>query len=163
MLCVAGLRRSHLERIRYINDILYMMYMTEQKSITLPDDLVEYVEENHISLSKFVQEKLRERKEEENYPVPGYDSEYEYYKDYDDRPQIRFPANIDDLNDEIEKVMMLNDKQAGGEFDDKEETFILCFVQLPQGPVAVHKGESVEWVLNLLRQRKASLQEADTE
>jgi len=37
--------------------------MTQQRSITLPDDLDEFVDNNHIALSKFVQDKLRERKE----------------------------------------------------------------------------------------------------
>jgi len=38
--------------------------MTQQRSITLPDDLDEFVENNHIALSKFVQDKLRDRRDE---------------------------------------------------------------------------------------------------
>lgn len=32
----------------------------KRKTISLPDDLAEFVDENHINLSRFVQDKLRE-------------------------------------------------------------------------------------------------------
>jgi Arc/MetJ-type ribon-helix-helix transcriptional regulator len=32
----------------------------QRKTISLPDDLAEFVDENHINLSRFVQDKLRE-------------------------------------------------------------------------------------------------------
>jgi len=32
----------------------------ERKTISLPDELAEFVEENHINLSRFVQDKLEE-------------------------------------------------------------------------------------------------------
>lgn len=32
----------------------------ERKTISLPDELAEFVDENHINLSRFVQDKLRE-------------------------------------------------------------------------------------------------------
>ncbi len=35
----------------------------ERKTISLPDDLAEFVDENHINLSRFVQDKLRELSE----------------------------------------------------------------------------------------------------
>jgi len=37
--------------------------MSKQRSITLTEELDRFVEDYHISLSKFVQDKLRERKE----------------------------------------------------------------------------------------------------
>lgn len=36
------------------------MHIMERKTISLPDDLAEFVDENHINLSRFVQDKLRE-------------------------------------------------------------------------------------------------------
>lgn len=35
----------------------------KRKTISLPDDLAEFVDENHINLSRFVQDKLRELSE----------------------------------------------------------------------------------------------------
>ncbi|MFB6217005.1 MAG: hypothetical protein ABEJ72_08580 [Candidatus Aenigmatarchaeota archaeon] len=35
----------------------------QRKTISLPDDLAEFVDENHINLSRFVQDKLRELSE----------------------------------------------------------------------------------------------------
>jgi Arc/MetJ-type ribon-helix-helix transcriptional regulator len=32
----------------------------QRKTISLPDDLADFVDENHINLSRFVQDKLRE-------------------------------------------------------------------------------------------------------
>lgn len=32
----------------------------KRKTISLPDDLAEFVDENHINLSRFVQDKLRD-------------------------------------------------------------------------------------------------------
>ena len=37
-----------------------------RKTISLPEDLAEFVDENHINLSRFVQDKLRELSESEN-------------------------------------------------------------------------------------------------
>jgi Arc/MetJ-type ribon-helix-helix transcriptional regulator len=37
-----------------------------RKTISLPDDLADFVDENHINLSRFVQDKLRELSESEN-------------------------------------------------------------------------------------------------
>ena len=36
------------------------------KTISLPDDLAEFVDENHINLSRFVQDKLRELAESDS-------------------------------------------------------------------------------------------------
>jgi Arc/MetJ-type ribon-helix-helix transcriptional regulator len=38
----------------------------ERKTISLPDDLAEFVDENHINLSRFVQDKLRELSESDS-------------------------------------------------------------------------------------------------
>lgn len=38
----------------------------ERKTISLPDDLAEFVDENHINLSRFVQDELRELAESES-------------------------------------------------------------------------------------------------
>jgi Arc/MetJ-type ribon-helix-helix transcriptional regulator len=38
----------------------------ERKTISLPDDLAEFVDENHINLSRFVQDKLQELSESES-------------------------------------------------------------------------------------------------
>ena len=37
-----------------------------RKTISLPDDLAEFVDENHINLSRFVQDKLREMAESDS-------------------------------------------------------------------------------------------------
>jgi Arc/MetJ-type ribon-helix-helix transcriptional regulator len=37
-----------------------------RKTISLPEDLAEFVDENHINLSRFVQDKLRELAESED-------------------------------------------------------------------------------------------------
>lgn len=37
----------------------------ERKTISLPDELAEFVDENHINLSRFVQDKLRDLAESE--------------------------------------------------------------------------------------------------
>jgi len=37
-----------------------------RKTISLPEDLADFVDENHINLSRFVQDKLRELAESEN-------------------------------------------------------------------------------------------------
>lgn len=36
----------------------------ERKTISLPEELADYVDENHINLSRFVQDKLRELSEQ---------------------------------------------------------------------------------------------------
>lgn len=38
----------------------------ERKTISLPDDLADFVDENHINLSRFVQDKLRELSESDS-------------------------------------------------------------------------------------------------
>jgi len=38
----------------------------KRKTISLPNDLADFVDENHINLSRFVQDKLRELSESEN-------------------------------------------------------------------------------------------------
>lgn len=38
----------------------------KRKTISLPDDLAEFVDENHINLSRFVQDKLRELAESDS-------------------------------------------------------------------------------------------------
>ncbi|MFB6174403.1 MAG: hypothetical protein ABEJ87_00310 [Candidatus Nanohalobium sp.] len=37
-----------------------------RKTISLPEDLADFVDENHINLSRFVQDKLRELADSEN-------------------------------------------------------------------------------------------------
>lgn len=37
-----------------------------RKTISLPDDLAEFVDDNHINLSRFVQDKLRELAESDD-------------------------------------------------------------------------------------------------
>ncbi|MFB6144444.1 MAG: hypothetical protein ABEJ98_03995 [Candidatus Nanohaloarchaea archaeon] len=37
----------------------------ERKTISLPDDLAEFVDDNHINLSRFIQDKLEELAESE--------------------------------------------------------------------------------------------------
>ena len=39
--------------------------MTKQKSISLPDELVELVDKKNLNLSRFVQDRLREKYEDE--------------------------------------------------------------------------------------------------
>ena len=41
-----------------------MMSSVERKTISLPEELASYVDENHINLSRFVQDKLRELSEQ---------------------------------------------------------------------------------------------------
>lgn len=36
------------------------MYIVKRKTISLPDDLADFVDENHINLSRFVQDKLED-------------------------------------------------------------------------------------------------------
>lgn len=105
--------------------------------------------------------KIKER--DDGYPVSGYDSEYEYYTDYDDRPQIRLSASSEELDEQIEIVEELMEKQEAGEFDEKEETFIICFVQLPNGPTAVHKDQGLGWVKDLLSQQKQLMQDGENQ
>lgn len=38
----------------------------QRKTISLPDDLADFVDENHINLSRFVQDKLRELSESDS-------------------------------------------------------------------------------------------------
>lgn len=38
----------------------------KRKTISLPDDLAEFVDENHINLSRFVQDKLKELAESDS-------------------------------------------------------------------------------------------------
>ncbi len=38
----------------------------QRKTISLPDDLAEFVDKNHINLSRFVQDKLRELSESDS-------------------------------------------------------------------------------------------------
>jgi Arc/MetJ-type ribon-helix-helix transcriptional regulator len=38
----------------------------QRKTISLPDDLAEFVDDNHINLSRFVQDKLRELSDSED-------------------------------------------------------------------------------------------------
>lgn len=38
----------------------------KRKTISLPDDLADFVDDNHINLSRFVQDKLRELSESES-------------------------------------------------------------------------------------------------
>ncbi len=43
-----------------------MLCIMPRKTISLPEDLAEFVDENHINLSRFVQDKLRELADSEN-------------------------------------------------------------------------------------------------
>lgn len=45
---------------------MHKLCMMPRKTISLPEDLAEFVDENHINLSRFVQDKLRELAESEN-------------------------------------------------------------------------------------------------
>jgi Arc/MetJ-type ribon-helix-helix transcriptional regulator len=38
----------------------------QRKTISLPDDLADFVDDNHINLSRFVQDKLRELSDSED-------------------------------------------------------------------------------------------------
>jgi len=38
----------------------------KRKTISIPDDLADFVDENHINLSRFVQDKLRELSESDS-------------------------------------------------------------------------------------------------
>jgi len=46
--------------------ILHKLCIMPRKTISLPEDLADFVDENHINLSRFVQDKLRELSESEN-------------------------------------------------------------------------------------------------
>lgn len=48
-----------MRTLRFIILHKLCMFMA-RKTISLPDDLAEFVDENHINLSRFVQDKLRE-------------------------------------------------------------------------------------------------------
>lgn len=45
--------------------ILHNLCIMPRKTISLPEDLADFVDENHINLSRFVQDKLRELSESE--------------------------------------------------------------------------------------------------
>ena len=45
---------------------MHNLCIMPRKTISLPKDLAEFVDENHINLSRFVQDKLREMAESEN-------------------------------------------------------------------------------------------------
>jgi hypothetical protein len=47
--------------------IIYILYMYKQVSITLPPDLVRFIHDQKLNLSKFVQEKLRNEIKERHY------------------------------------------------------------------------------------------------
>jgi hypothetical protein len=50
-------------RLRHLfNDVKACIFM-ERKTISLPDDLAEFVDKKHINLSRFVQDKLRDLSE----------------------------------------------------------------------------------------------------
>lgn len=57
--------------------------------------------------------------------------------------------------EDLEKAEKLVEKQEAGEFEDSDESFILCFVNLEQGPLPhpVVKGEDVSWVKDLLEKQ----------
>ena len=44
---------------------MHKLCIMPRKTISLPEDLAEFVDENHINLSRFVQDKLRELAESE--------------------------------------------------------------------------------------------------
>ena len=46
--------------------ILHKLCIMPRKTISLPEDLADFVDENHINLSRFVQDKLRELSESED-------------------------------------------------------------------------------------------------
>ena len=45
--------------------IMHNLCIMPRKTISLPEDLADFVDENHINLSRFVQDKLRELAESE--------------------------------------------------------------------------------------------------
>ena len=45
---------------------MHKLCIMPRKTISLPEDLAEFVDENHINLSRFVQDKLRELAESED-------------------------------------------------------------------------------------------------
>ena len=45
---------------------MHKLCIMPRKTISLPEDLANFVDENHINLSRFVQDKLRELAESEN-------------------------------------------------------------------------------------------------
>ena len=45
---------------------MHKLCIMPRKTISLPEDLADFVDENHINLSRFVQDKLRELAESEN-------------------------------------------------------------------------------------------------
>mgnify|MGYP006287545637 FL=1 len=45
---------------------MHKLCIMPRKTISLPEDLADFVDENHINLSRFVQDKLRELSESEN-------------------------------------------------------------------------------------------------
>ena len=45
--------------------IMHKLCIMPRKTISLPEDLADFVDENHINLSRFVQDKLRELAESE--------------------------------------------------------------------------------------------------
>ncbi|WP_153550799.1 hypothetical protein [Candidatus Nanohalobium constans] len=45
---------------------MHKLCIMPRKTISLPEDLAEFVDENHINLSRFVQDKLRELADSEN-------------------------------------------------------------------------------------------------
>lgn len=50
----------------HLSMIIFKLCIMARKTISLPDDLAEFVEENHINLSRFVQDKLRELAESDD-------------------------------------------------------------------------------------------------
>lgn len=50
----------------YLLTIMHKLCIMPRKTISLPEDLAEFVDENHINLSRFVQDKLRELSESED-------------------------------------------------------------------------------------------------
>lgn len=46
--------------------MMHKLCIMPRKTISLPEDLAEFVDENHINLSRFVQDKLRELAESES-------------------------------------------------------------------------------------------------
>lgn len=50
--------------------------MTEQKNVSLPDDQADYLEEEGLSASNLLQEKIKERRNRSNYSQLYIDNEY---------------------------------------------------------------------------------------
>lgn len=71
-LCISCHREVHVNEDHELypedpeNSESYYDESFERKTISLPDDLAEYVEEEHLNLSRFVQDKLRERKSDKS-------------------------------------------------------------------------------------------------